>query len=199
MNEKIMRFPSQEFYNNELIADESVKNIKLSDITGKTGNDPITDNTPVVFVDTQGKFLEKRKKGSQSKYNPEEAKLVKFITQKLIDLGVNPSDIGIITPYKDHEDFLKNLIKDVEIKTVDGFQGREKEVIIISLVRSNPEEEIGFLDDVRRLNVALTRAKRKLIIVGDANTLKSNRIYNKLINYIKENGKLTTFPSIMKT
>ena len=88
------------------------------------------------------------------------------------------------------------MIPDVEVKTVDGFQGREKEVIIISLVRSNPEEEIGFLDDLRRLNVALTRAKRKLIIIGDSKTLSSNETYKKLIDYIKEKGKFISFQEV---
>ena len=189
MNEKIMLFSSINFYNGQLIADESVKNIKLSDLTGKTGKTPISNDTPVVFIDTEGKFLEKEKKGSKSKYNPKEGKLVKKAIDELKEIGINPKDIGVITPYKDHEDYLKKLINDVEIKTVDGFQGREKEIIIISLVRSNPNEEIGFLDDERRLNVAITRAKRKLIVIGDANTLKSTSIYGRLIKYISENGE----------
>jgi len=85
------------------------------------------------------------------------------------------------------------------VKTVDGFQGREKEVIVISLVRSNPEEEIGFLDDLRRLNVALTRAKRKVIIIGDSKTLSSNETYRKLIKFIKEKGTFVTVEEISLT
>ncbi|WP_297453960.1 IGHMBP2 family helicase [Persephonella sp.] len=186
MNDLIKEFPSEEFYNGELVSAEEVKNRKLSDITGKTGKDPITDDTPIVFIDTHGRFLEKQKKGSRSKYNPEEAKIVQLIINKLKELGVPPEDIGVITPYKDHEEYLKKLVPDVEVKTVDGFQGREKEVIIISLVRSNPDEEIGFLDDLRRLNVALTRAKRKLIVIGDANTLSSNETYRKFLQFVRE-------------
>jgi predicted DNA helicase len=196
MNEVIKQFPSQEFYKNLLISDENVKDIKLSDITQKTGDNPITDDTPIVFVDTHGKFLEKQKKGSKSKYNPEEAQIVKKIVDTLKEIGVKTEDIGIITPYKDHEEYLKKLITDVEIKTVDGFQGREKEVIIISLVRSNPNEEIGFLDDTRRLNVALTRAKRKLIIIGDSKTLSSSDIYKKLLEYIEKKGKTVKIEDI---
>ncbi len=198
MNDAIMGFSSKEFYNGELISASEVKDRKLSDITGKTGNTPITDDTPIVFIDTEGRFLEKQKKGSASKYNPEEADIVKKIVKELKDFGISPDDIGIITPYKDHEEYLKKLIPDIEVKTVDGFQGREKEVIIISLVRSNPEEEIGFLDDLRRLNVAITRAKRKLIIVGDSKTLSSNEIYRKLLSYIKEKGKYISVEEIQK-
>jgi predicted DNA helicase len=189
MNDVIKEFSSKEFYGGELISAPSVKDRKLSDITDKKGNTPITDDTPVVFIDTGGKFLEKQKKGSRSKYNPQEAQTVKDIVNRLKEVGVMPEDIGIITPYKDHEEYLKKIIPDVEVKTVDGFQGREKEVIIISLVRSNPDEEIGFLDDLRRLNVALTRAKRKLIVIGDEKTLSSNEIYKKFIGFVKEKGK----------
>ncbi|HIQ51603.1 MAG TPA: IGHMBP2 family helicase, partial [Nautiliaceae bacterium] len=84
---------------------------------------------------------------------------------------------------------LKSLIKDIEIKSVDGFQGREKEIIIISLVRSNKNEEIGFLKDERRLNVAITRAKRKCIVVGDTKTISYYKVYSDLIEYIKKEGE----------
>jgi predicted DNA helicase len=192
MNEKIKEFSSTHFYNGELISAEEVKDKKLSDLVEIDKKDRILDDTPIVFIDTLGKFMEETKKASRSKYNPKEAELVKYIVDKLKSMGIDVEDIGVITPYKDHEDYLKKLIPDVEVKTVDGFQGREKEVIIISLVRSNPDENIGFLDDLRRLNVALTRAKRKLIIIGDAKTLSSNETYRKLIEYIKQNGKYLT-------
>jgi len=188
MNKEIMEFPSQQFYNGELVADKSVENITLADIIKTDEKDPVLSKKPVVFIDTEGKFPEKQKKDSQSRYNPEEAKLVKQIVEKLINAGVKPEDIGVITPYKDQEELLKKLLKpfNVEVNTVDGFQGREKEVIIISLVRSNKEGEIGFLEDLRRLNVAVTRAKRKLIIIGDKKTVSSNKTYKKLIEYIKK-------------
>lgn len=190
MNDLIKEFPSKEFYNGELISHDSVKDIKLSDIAKQKSDNPALDDTPIVFIDTKGKFMEKTRRGSFSKYNPEEAKFVKNLVEELKKMGIPSEDIGVITPYKDHEDYLKQLIPDVEVKTVDGFQGREKEVIIISLVRSNPQEEIGFLEDLRRLNVALTRAKRKLILVGDAKTLSSNEVYKRLIEFIKEKGKV---------
>ena len=196
MNKIINSFPSNKFYNGELITAKEIEDRKLSDIVNINSNNPITDDTPIVFIDTLGEFKEERKKASQSKYNPKEAEIVKEIVEKLKDLGINVEDIGVITPYKDHEEYLKTLIPDVEIKTVDGFQGREKEIIIISLVRSNLDENIGFLDDLRRLNVALTRAKRKLIIVGDGKTLSSNPVYKELIDYIKENGKYLTIKDL---
>ncbi len=196
MNDIIKEFSSKEFYNGELISAEEVKDRKLSEITGDIGKNPVTDDTPVIFIDTEGKLLEQQKKGSKSKFNPQEAEIVKKVIDFLKEAGVKNEDIGVITPYKDHEEYLKKLIPDVEVKTVDGFQGREKEVIIISLVRSNPEEEIGFLDDLRRLNVALTRAKRKLIIIGDSKTLSSNETYKKLIDYIKEKGKFISFQEV---
>ena len=190
MNETIMKFPSEKFYNGALIAAESVKDIKLSDLLKSLPRHPALDDTPVVFIDTGGKFLEKTRPGSFSKYNPEEARLVKEIVDKLVEAGLSAEKIGVITPYKDHEDYLKSRIKDVEIHTVDGFQGREKEVIVLSLVRSNPQEEIGFLSDLRRLNVAITRAKRKLIIIGDQSTLSSHPVYQDLLEFIKKSGKM---------
>ena len=186
MNEKINKFPSCEFYNCNVISDESVKDIKLSDIASPT--EFIGFDEPVVFFDTMGKFLEQNKKGSFSKFNPLEAEFVKKLTDELKKSGLRNEAVGVITPYKDHEEYLKRIIPDIEIKSIDGFQGREKEVIILSLVRANDEEEIGFLKDKRRLNVALTRAKRKLIVVGDAKTLITNRIYADFLDYVHENG-----------
>jgi len=101
--------------------------------------------------------------------------------------------MGIITPYAGQLRLIKHLLLKRELKveanTVDGFQGREKEVIILSFVRANPKGEIGFLKDYRRLNVALTRAKRKLILIGCAKTLAYDNMYAKLIDYVKEKGR----------
>ena len=193
MNETIMNFPSKEFYEGKLKAAEAVKTRKLSDLISIEEKDEIINDIPVIFIDTLGKYPEKQKKDSQSKYNPEEARLVKKIVEKLISAGMQQKDIGVITPYKDQEDLLQKLLpSDVEVKTVDGFQGREKEVIILSTVRSNKEGDIGFLEDLRRLNVAITRPKRKLIVVGDSQTLSSHKTYKRLIEYIKNQGKLIT-------
>ncbi len=188
MNETICRFPSCEFYSCKLISHESVKNMKLSDIADP--DDFICGDTPVVFFDTGGRFMEAQKEGSTSRYNPKEAEFVKHLVYSLLSSGLKPEDIGVITPYKDHEEYMKKMIETVEIKSVDGFQGREKEVIVLSLVRANEREEIGFLKDKRRLNVAITRAKRKLIVVGDRATITGEGIYRRFLEYIKGNGKI---------
>ncbi|HKL23862.1 MAG TPA: AAA domain-containing protein, partial [Candidatus Nanoarchaeia archaeon] len=103
--------------------------------------------------------------------------------------GLGYRDLAVISPYKDQVEFIKKRIENnnIEVDTVDGFQGREKEIIILSLVRSNKNSNIGFLKDLRRLNVSITRAKKKLIIIGDSNTIKTNQTYYRLIDYIKEN------------
>jgi len=190
MNEKINNFPSCEFYDCKVKTYEEIKNITIKDL-GIKEDEFFGGYEPYVFFDTKGKFLEKTKKGSPSKYNPLEAEFVKKLVNSLINAGAKEEYIGVITPYKDHEEYIKSIIdKNIEIKSVDGFQGREKEIIIVSLVRANENEEIGFLKDVRRLNVAITRPKRKLIIIGDVNTLMAHKTYNNLINYVKVNGKL---------
>jgi len=190
MNEKINNFPSCEFYECKIKTFDKIKNITIKDL-GIEENENFGGFEPLVFFDTKGKFLEEIKKGSPSKYNPLEAEFVVKLVDSLIKAGSKEEFIGIITPYKDHEEYIKKIIKhNIEIKSVDGFQGREKEIIILSLVRANEKEKIGFLDDLRRLNVAITRAKRKLIIVGDVKTLNSNKTYKRMIEYFKNNGIL---------
>jgi superfamily I DNA and/or RNA helicase len=109
--------------------------------------------------------------------------------------NINNFTIGILSPYKAQINLIENLLKDlnlnfnlIETNTIDSFQGREKDFIILSLARSNMNMEIGFLEDTRRLNVALTRAKKELIIIGDSETIQINYYYKKLISYITEIG-----------
>ena len=130
--------------------------------------------------------MEEHFKDSSSVHNKTEAQLIGIIVNNYLKWGYIKEDIGVISPYMDQVEYLKNLVP-VEVKTVDGFQGREKEIIIISNVRSNRENTVGFLKDIRRLNVAITRSKRKLIIVGDNSTLKFDSTYNDLIDYCKVN------------
>ncbi len=200
MNEKINHFPSCEFYECKVKTFEKIKNITIKDLNIKE-DDSFGGYSPLVFFDTKGRFLEAVKKGSPSKYNPLEAKFVVGLVEKLLKAGAKEEFIGIITPYKDHEEYIKQMLQNssqlhnstisqLEVKSVDGFQGREKEIIILSLVRANDKEEIGFLNDLRRLNVAITRPKRKLIIVADAKTLSSNDTYKRMIEYIGKTGIL---------
>jgi ATP-dependent RNA/DNA helicase IGHMBP2 len=120
------------------------------------------------------------------------------VVEALVDVfgesGLRGSNLAVIAPYKAHVELLRDRIEDdkIEIDTVDGFQGREKEVVIISFVRSNPSGAIGFLSDERRLNVSLTRARRKLILVGDVSTLTRTRLFDQLHTYVDEVGTVET-------
>lgn len=197
MNEKIMRFPSDELYEGKLVAAENVKDRLLKDLPYEVENSEDT-NEPVIFIDTQGgDYPEKNededtgRKSSiksllgDSKSNEMEAALVKQHVRKLVDTGVKPEDIAVVTPYNaqvshilflikySHKDYqvqtapedgidtrfklallapLKDLFPGIELGSVDGFQGREKEAVIVTLVRSNSDGEVGFLGEKRRLN-----------------------------------------------
>ena len=197
MNDKIMNFSNRKFYDNRLRSAEGVKDHTLADLGVTLENDrcctdkALKPDKPIVFLDTSNmEATERSLTGSSSYDNPVEAEIVLDVLDESVKLGLAPEQIAVITPYKDQVDLLnqKNKIKDIEINTVDGFQGREKELVISSLVRSNNNNNIGFLRDLRRLNVAITRAKRKLILVGDCNTIKEHELYNDLITYIKSEG-----------
>ncbi len=185
MNEAIMEFPSREFYDGKIVAHESVRNLS----SGIQSDCEALGPEPVVFVDTVRcpDRWEKRLPGSTSIYNELECKIVEQIVKELIKSGVRREWIGVITPYDDQVDRLRGVLN-VEVSTVDGYQGREKEVVVISFVRSNSRREIGFLEDLRRLNVSLTRARRKLIMVGDSSTLSVNETYRRLVEFVKKRG-----------
>ncbi len=112
----------------------------------------------------------------------------------MLDLGVKPEDIAVISPYSAQVRVLSSKSPDpkVEIDSVDGFQGREKELVIVSLVRSNREGELGFLVDTRRMNVAMTRARRKLIVIGDSSTISAIDFYRQFIQYAEAMGAYKT-------
>ncbi len=189
MNEKIMGFSSKQFYENRLIADESVRSQTLAGLRGVTRSEDT--ESPLLFIDTAGKdFEEKLEEGSESRYNPEEAELVLTELKKLLDLGVPPAEIAVISPYSAQVRLLASRSPHprIEIDSVDGFQGREKELVIVSLVRSNIEGEMGFLADTRRMNVAMTRARRKLVVVGNSATLSSIPFYKSFISYAEAAG-----------
>ncbi len=196
MNEKIMEFPSREFYEGKLVAAKEVKGRTLVDLGVKEPEkfkEVLSPKIPLAFVDTS--FInayEFQPKGSTSYENYEEAKIAVELVYYLHKMGLSRGDVGVITPYSAQVKLIKELLLEkglkVEVNSVDGFQGREKEVIIVSFVRSNDEREIGFLKDLRRLNVAITRPRRKLITVGNSKTLSSHATYTKFIDYVKREG-----------
>ena len=186
MNSLLMKFPNEEFYNNNLKSDSSVDNINIKDIL-----DSHQDEEALLFIDTSDidDNKEKHLKDSKSIINEIEAEIALRIANDYLNDGVDESDVGIISPYADQVKIIQEKTP-IEVKTVDGFQGREKEIIIISTVRSNEHGNIGFLKDLRRLNVAITRAKRKLIIIGNINTLKNNQTYERLIKFCEDENLL---------
>ncbi|MFB6203729.1 MAG: IGHMBP2 family helicase [Candidatus Nanohaloarchaea archaeon] len=198
MHRKIMDFSSEHFYGGKLRADSSVEDHTLADLDydgdrPDSWDEALSPEHPAVFLDTSKiDASERTRQGSTSKENRREAKIVQEITEEVLDAGIHDEDVAVISPYDDQVDLLDRRIdrEDLEVKTVDGFQGREKEVVIISLVRSNERDEIGFLRDVRRLNVALTRAKRKLVVVGDSDTVSTHDTYSQLLEYMEDKGKL---------
>lgn len=189
MNGAIMAFPSAAFYEGTLRAHCSVAAHLLTDVASVSAT-PLT-STPVEFIDTAGAdFDEEVESGSESRRNHREADLVCRKVRELIEAGVNSSCIAVIAPYAAQVRLLRERlnIPNLEIDSVDGFQGREKEAVIISLVRSNPEGDIGFLAEVRRLNVAMTRARRKLLIIGNSATLSGHPFYCQLLAHCEASG-----------
>ncbi|MDE0953788.1 MAG: AAA domain-containing protein [Candidatus Poseidoniales archaeon] len=183
MHPAISKFPNQQFYSNKLIDGVSAENRPAP--AGLLW--PDWDN-PVAFVPVDGG--EVVSPDGTSRENPTEVSWVLKIVEDLLEAGeLTKKDIGIITPYAGQVRAIRNSMSeqldDIEVRTVDGYQGREKEIIIFSCVRSNPEKNVGFLADSRRLNVALTRAKRGLIVIGDPTTLRSDKNWQAWLEYIR--------------
>lgn len=186
MNKLLMKFPNKEFYNNGLKSDASVDEIKIDDLLNSNNHEEA-----LLFINTSNvdNNREAHLKDSKSIMNQLESEIAVRIAKDYLDAGISEEDIGIISPYADQVKVIQEKTP-VEVKTVDGFQGREKEIIIISTVRSNDDGNIGFLKDLRRLNVAITRAKRKLIIVGNKETLKNSPTYTRLIEFVENENLL---------
>ena len=198
MHKKIMQFPNLALYEGKLKAHSSVAGHILADLNpdlSKLDTQPkylqlaLAPDLPAVFLNTALLPVkgELQRKGSTSYANEAEAVVAAQLISTFFDMGIEEKAIGVISPYDDQVDLLSEKLQqfeDLEIKTVDGFQGREKEIIIISFVRSNENQQIGFLNDVRRLNVAITRPKRKLIMIGDAETLSGNKVYAALLDEV---------------
>ncbi|KAF9183051.1 hypothetical protein BGZ50_004466 [Haplosporangium sp. Z 11] len=191
MNENIMAFPNEKLYKDLLVADESCRLWLLKDLPGVQKRGTLEDGEEdtdhaLVFLDTSmagmAEETEDQDGSSTTSGGPDESKLnrgeattVTEYVKNLMKSGVAAEDIAIITPYSAQNALLRQLLKedypDIEIGTVDGFQGREKQAVILTMVRSNDTGEVGFLSDRRRLNVAMTRSKRHLCVVGDSETL----------------------------
>jgi putative DNA helicase len=179
MNREIMAFPNSQLYKGQLVAHESCASIRLTDL-GVEGDDDDLFCAPLVLYDTTGAGMYEREDeavlSTHSRVNENEVALVLRHMELLVEHGIAPESIAVLSPYSAQVHLLSQQIRSaygarVEVGTVDGMQGREKEVVIVSLVRSNDEHQIGFLQDSRRLNVAMTRAKRQLVLVGDADTV----------------------------
>jgi superfamily I DNA and/or RNA helicase len=193
MHEQIMGFSSREFYGGALEAAEAVRGHQLCELPGVRSEALTTE--PVLFLDTAGaSWDEEKEPDGESRLNPQEASLAAKKVRGLLEAGVRPEEIAVIAPYSAQVRRLRQelAIPGLEIDSVDGFQGREKEAVVLSLVRSNPEGEIGFLADVRRINVALTRARRKLIVIGDSATLSHLPFYQRLFGWFEEIGAYHT-------
>ena len=191
MHEAIMRFSSDWFYEGKLKAAPEVSHRGI-----------LQWDSPITWIDTaELEVTEELNTETQSRINRPEAELLitqlkayieKITKERILEERI---DFGIISPYKAQVYYLRSLVKRdtffkplrslITIHTVDGFQGQERDVILISLVRANAEGKIGFLNDLRRMNVAMTRARMKLIILGDASTLSHHPFYRKLYTYAK--------------
>ena len=179
MHEDLMRFPSRRSYAGRLVAHPAVAGRTLFDIIPAGERQVSLPERVLDVVDTAGTGFEELPGEGQSKENDGEAALVARLVRDLIDAGLLPGDVGVITPYAAQAARLQATLLDLvdrglEVSSVDAFQGREKEAVVFSAVRSNVAGEVGFLADARRLNVAITRARRKLIVVGDSATLSAD-------------------------
>ena len=190
MHDEIMDFSSRDFYEGQLVADASVARHLLSDLPGVETSELTTE--PVRYFDTAGAgWDEELEPDGLSKRNPHEAAFIVFTARQLLEAGIDARDIAIIAPYAAQVRMIRRLtrgddeLSNVEIGTVDGFQGREKEAVLISTVRSNLTGEVGFMADRRRMNVALTRARRKLIVIGDSATLGHHEFFRRLLDYFE--------------
>ena len=195
MHQNILGFSNERFYQNQLQSSDTVKNRLLPG-----------DHNAVIFIDTAGCSFDETVNPSQKSFKNEGEYFIirEYIEQKKeLLLGAS---IGIISPYAEQVRYLTEVMSgetvfsdlEIELNTIDGFQGQEKDVMFISLVRSNDKGEIGFLKDERRLNVALTRARKKLIVIGDSATLGQHDVFIKFIEYVERCGGLDSAWNYMK-
>jgi ATP-dependent RNA/DNA helicase IGHMBP2 len=206
MHQQIMAFSSERFYGGQLQAHTSVRDAGLD-----VYHSGFAPDLPVEFLDTAGfGTLEITIPESRSTANPEEADLLlQRLAQLLLPCDLAeydqaPLTVGVIAPYRAQINYLKDAIEQNEqlnrllqhrllsVGTVDSFQGQERDVIAISLTRSNSSGDIGFLADIRRMNVGMTRARRKLLLVGDSSTLSAHPFFKDLLAYVQRIGGYRT-------
>jgi superfamily I DNA and/or RNA helicase len=188
MNELIMGFSNEQFYEGRLQAHESVETHSIQ-LSGQYED-------PIEFVDTAGcGFEEKENPETKSRYNEGEYLIIRKHLDDLLTRADENYSIGILSPYKEQVEYISRQLKhdldhfpnaNITIDTVDSFQGQERDVMYISLVRSNTENQIGFLSDTRRMNVAMTRARKKLVVIGDSATLGGSPFYDAMLNYFEK-------------
>ena len=190
MNTDIMEFSNRQFYGGKLIAHETVAHRKLA--ISQINTDPIE------FIDTAGcGFEEVQDAETLSLYNEGELKVLMQHLEEwehILEME-HPPSMAVISPYRQQVVKLEEKIKQkggayqrIKINTVDAFQGQERDIVYISLVRSNNNGDIGFLKDYRRMNVAMTRAKKKLVIIGDSATLSNDRFYAGFLDFVEQKG-----------
>ena len=175
MKESIAGFSSNYFYGGLL----------------KTAGHLTNTGVHITFIDTAGSgFHEEHGKDGISMQNEGELRIV----QKIIETeNPEPATTAFISPYSGQVAAAKEILsKQVRISTIDSFQGQEKETVILSLVRSNDDGDIGFLKDYRRMNVAITRAREQLFVIGDSATIGADSFYNAFLTYIEKNGTYRT-------
>ena len=189
MNAELMAFPSAQFYGGRLTAHPDVATHTLdAKDSDDVGYHPSLPERVLDVVDTAGAgFDDDQPPNSASRRNRGEVRVIVMLVEDLVSAGVDVGTIGIIAPYSGQvgalESALATFVDDgLEIDSVDGFQGREKDVIVFSATRSNPDGEVGFLSDARRLNVAITRARKKLLLVGDSATLSVDPVWRALFD-----------------
>lgn len=229
MHPDISQWPNSVVYNNQIKNASSALKLQAFEIPGfiwpskkiyddtndKTSKYFFENNSPLIFIDVDGKEFKRR--SDLSVNNEAEANVIVKILRNIIEENVNNnnfdeilSSIGIITGYNAQVTLITDKLSDIygknntsldciDIDSVDGFQGREKDLIILSCVRSNKQNDIGFMKDDRRLNVALTRARRGLIIIGNANTLShSDKLWNNFISFMRNSGRIVSDKNIMQ-
>ena len=191
MHRQIMGYPSEVFYENRLKAHPTV-----------AGHTLFEGDAPLAFIDTAGCGFEERPEGT-GLTNPEEAAfLVRHATQLLTALASHEKaapgkpTVAIISPYRSQVHLLQELVAAspalqpwgdrITVNTIDSFQGQERDIVYIGMTRSNPDSRIGFLSDIRRMNVAMTRARKKLVVIGDGSTLSSVPFYDGFIHYAQQ-------------